>query len=198
MYALGIDTSHLFLLIVLMNDDGVVDHVQLDCFKQQSEYIIGEMDALLKRNDLSIKQITDIVITRGPGSYTGVRIAMTVAKVLGSITGKNVHTLSTLQLYGGKADCYVLMDARAKRVYVGRYWDGKALQDDQIFFNEEMREIVDDENNLCFGDLHLFGREDRYEHLAENFFDLKENWQKVEDIDRLAPEYLKSRKEYLK
>ncbi|MCR5068127.1 MAG: tRNA (adenosine(37)-N6)-threonylcarbamoyltransferase complex dimerization subunit type 1 TsaB [Erysipelotrichaceae bacterium] len=198
MYALGIDTSHLFLLVVLMDDNGVIDHVQLDCFKQQSEYIIGEMDELLKRNALTIEQIGEIVITRGPGSYTGVRIAMTVAKILGSITGKQVHTLSTLQLYGGKADCYVLMDARARRVYVGRYRDGKALQQDQIFFNEEMQGIVDDPQNLCYGDLHLFGKEDRYDHLADNFFALKEDWRKVEDIDRLAPEYLKSRKEYLK
>ncbi|MBO4218865.1 MAG: tRNA (adenosine(37)-N6)-threonylcarbamoyltransferase complex dimerization subunit type 1 TsaB [Erysipelotrichaceae bacterium] len=198
MYALGIDTSHLFLLIVLMNEDGVVDAVQLDCFKQQSEYIISQMDELLKRNSLTIGQVDDIVVTRGPGSYTGVRIGMTVAKVLGSITGKNVYTLSTLQLYAGRSDCRVLIDARAKRVYSGRYRDGKVLEPESILFNQEAETLLEKENCEFFGDLHLFGRQDRYEHLADNFFALKSLWQKEEDVDRLAPVYFKSRKEYLK
>jgi tRNA threonylcarbamoyladenosine biosynthesis protein TsaB len=198
MHALGIDTSHLFLLIVLMNDEGVVDAIQLDCFKQQSEYIIGQMDELLKRNALTIEDISDIVVTRGPGSYTGVRIGMTVAKVLGSITAKTVHTLSTLQLYAGLKDCLVLMDARAKRCYVGRYCAGQALQPEEIMTNEEIGKLLEECRCELIGDLHLFGQTDHYEQLAGNFFALKPYWQKEEDVDRLAPEYFKSRKEYLK
>ena len=198
MYTVGIDTSHLFLLIVLMDEDRVIDYRQLDCFKQQSEYIIVTLDELLKANGLTVEQVGSLVVTLGPGSYTGVRIGLTVAKVLGSIAGKQVYTLSTLQLYAGLADCYVLMDARAKRVYVGHYKNGQPLEADQIIYNADMEETVNDPSANCIGDLHLFGKPDRYEHLAENFMALKPYWQKVEDIDRLAPKYLKSRKEYLK
>ena len=181
-----------------MDDNGLIDYQQIACLKQQSEYIIGKMDELLKRNNLNVQQIDNYVITEGPGSYTGVRIAMTVAKVLGSIAEKNIYTLSTLQLYAGMNDCYVFMDARAKRVYAGRYRNGVALIEDTVYPNQQAEEIMNNEDVMFIGDLHLFGKEDYWPTPAENFFSLKPMWKKVENIDILAPTYLKSKEEYLK
>ena len=120
-----------------------------------------------------------------------------MAKVLGSLMHRDVYTLSTLQLYAGLEDCYVIMDARARRVYVGRYKDGKPLMEDTIYTNDRMKEIIDSGANVI-GDLHLFGQEDRYGDLAQHFADLREFWQKVDNVDLLTPTYLKSSEEYLK
>ncbi|MBQ1827073.1 MAG: tRNA (adenosine(37)-N6)-threonylcarbamoyltransferase complex dimerization subunit type 1 TsaB [Erysipelotrichaceae bacterium] len=198
MYTLGIDTSHRFLLLVLIKDDQIVSKVQSECFKKQSEYIIPELDRMLKELGLSAEDIGRIVVTTGPGSYTGVRIGMTVAKVLGSLMEKEVYVLSTLQLYAGLKDCYVIMDARAKRVYCGRYKDGKALEEDCVRYNEEMQKIIEEGGVEVIGDLHLFGKEDIYPDLAENLLALKDNWVRQENVDILTPVYLKSNQEYLK
>ncbi|MBE6103605.1 MAG: tRNA (adenosine(37)-N6)-threonylcarbamoyltransferase complex dimerization subunit type 1 TsaB [Erysipelotrichaceae bacterium] len=197
MYTVGVDTSHQFLLLALLKDDRLVEGVQLDCFKHQSEYLIPEISKLLERHGLEASDIDSFVVAQGPGSYTGVRIGMTMAKVLGSLMNKEVYTLSTLQLYAGLEDCYVIMDARAKRVYVGRYKDGKPLMEDTIYTNDRMKEIIDSGANVI-GDLHLFGQEDRYGDLAQHFADLREFWQKVDNVDLLTPTYLKSSEEYLK
>jgi len=197
MYTIGIDTSHLFLLLVLMNEDRTVDAIQLDCFKQQSEYILVKLDELLYRNKVSIEEVNKVVLTIGPGSYTGVRIGMTVAKVLGSIAKKEVYSISTLQLYAGKRDCVVLMDARAKRVYYGQYKDGMPVCEDHIEFNEDVQKIVDEGKHEFIGDLHLFGQNGIYPNLTNNFFELKDCWKKVENVDALVPTYLKSKEEYL-
>ena len=197
MYTVGVDTSHQFLLLALLKDDKLVEGVQLDCFKHQSEYLIPEISKLLERHGLEASDIDSFVVAQGPGSYTGVRIGMTMAKVLGSLMNKDVYTLSTLQLYAGLEDCYVIMDARAKRVYVGRYKDGKPLMEDTIYTNDRMKEIIDSGANVI-GDLHLFGQEDRYGDLAQHFADLREFWQKVDNVDLLTPTYLKSSEEYLK
>ena len=197
MYTVGVDTSHQFLLLALLKDDRLVEGVQLDCFKHQSEYLIPEISKLLERHGLEASDIDSFVVAQGPGSYTGVRIGMTMAKVLGSLMNKDVYTLSTLQLYAGLEDCYVIMDARAKRVYVGRYKDGKPLMEDTIYTNDRMKEIIDSGANVI-GDLHLFGQEDRYGDLAQHFADLREFWQKVDNVDLLTPTYLKSSEEYLK
>lgn len=195
MYTVGIDTSHQFLLLVLMDEKGMIDNVKLDCFKQQSEYIIPKLDELLKAHNLKAKDITSFVLAKGPGSYTGVRIGMTVVKVLGSIMKKDVYTLSTLQLYAGLNDCYVVMDARAQRVYVGRYNNGKALMEDTIYTIEEMKSHLN-ENVLLIGDGHLFEQEDNYPEVCANFYKLKNEWVKVENVDTLVPTYLKSSEEY--
>ena len=197
MYTVGVDTSHQFLLLALLKDDKLVEGVQLDCFKHQSEYLIPEISKLLERHGLEASDIDSFVVAQGPGSYTGVRIGMTMAKVLGSLMNRDVYTLSTLQLYAGLEDCYVIMDARAKRVYVGRYKDGKPLMEDTIYTNDRMKEIIESGANVI-GDLHLFGQEDRYGDLAQHFADLREFWQKVDNVDLLTPTYLKSSEEYLK
>lgn len=198
MYTLGIDTSHQFLLLALLKDDQVVSSVQSECFKKQSEFIIPELQKMLEENGLTISDISDIVVTVGPGSYTGVRIGMTVAKVLGSLMEKNLYTLSTLQLYAGLQDCYVIMDARAKRVYCGRYRDGKALQNDCVVYNDDMKKIIEEGSVKVIGDMHLFGGEDIYPDLAENLLALKPHWVRQENADILTPVYLKSSQEYLK
>ena len=197
MYSVGIDTAHQFLVISLMNDEKVIDGIQETCLKHQSEYLVPRLDSLLARNDLQVSDIDNWVVTEGPGSYTGVRIAMTLVKVIGSLMNKNVYTLSTLQLYAGRENCWSIIDARAKRVYVGLYENGQPLRDDFIMTNDEMQQIIDRGENVI-GDLHVFGREDRYGDLCQNFMALRDKWKKVEDTDRLTPVYLKSSQEYLK
>lgn len=196
MYTLGLDTAHLFLTIVLMDQDKVVDYYMQPCLKKQSESMIVEVDNLLKKHNLTVNDITKLVITSGPGSYTGVRIAMTFAKVLGSICDKEVYTLSTLQLYAGKKECMVLLDARANRCYFAKYKDGQPIIKDCIKTNDEIREMLDCDC-IIKGDLHLFNREDNYQDIVNNFIDLKDQWVKVDNIDLLTPVYLKSNQEYL-
>ena len=197
MYTVGLDTAHQFLIIALLKDDALIDGIQMDCKKHQSEYLTVQLDEILRRNQLEVKDIDNWVITRGPGSYTGVRIAMTMAKVIGSLMNKNVYTLSTLQLYAGLRNCYVALDARAKRVYAGRYENGQPAMDDCILTNEQMQQIIDS-GETVIGDLHLFDREDDYGNILENFAALKPYWQKVDNVDILTPVYLKSNEEYLK
>lgn len=158
--------------------------------------MIVEVDNLLKKHNLTVNDITKLVITSGPGSYTGVRIAMTFAKVLGSICNKEVYTLSTLQLYAGKKECMVLLDARANRCYFAKYKDGQPIIKDCIKTNDEIREMLDCDC-IIKGDLHLFNREDNYQDIVNNFIDLKDQWVKVDNIDLLTPVYLKSNQEYL-
>ncbi len=197
MYTIGIDTSHQFLVLVLMDENKIVDYIQKDCPKLQSEYIVLELDKLLKNNSILLDEVKNVVVTIGPGSYTGVRIGLTVAKILGSIVGKTLYTLSTLQLYAGTDNALVLMDARAKRCYVGRYNNGASIVEDTVLTNEEIKEMFNSDVTLI-GDLHLFGKENYYPDIAGNFMLLKEMWNKVENVDVLTPVYLKSSQEYLR
>lgn len=197
MYTIALDSSHHFLVLALLDENSVIDYIQKEYPKSQSEHIIVELDDLLKRNNISLDSVNSVVVTIGPGSYTGVRIALTVAKILGSIVGKTVYSLSTLQLYAGEQKALVLLDARAKRCYVGSYNNGEAIVADTVLTNEEIKTLLSDDATLI-GDLHLFDKEDYYPNIANNFLLLKEKWQKIENVDVLTPTYLKSSQEYLR
>ena len=125
MITLCMDTSHIYLSLALIRDDEIIGQVQEECWKHQSEEIFPKLEEMLSKLSLKSDDINQIVITKGPGSYTGVRIAMTIAKVFCSMTNKPLYTLPTMLLYAGLDDCRVVLDARGKRIYTCAYKNGK-------------------------------------------------------------------------
>lgn len=196
MISLCMDTSHKKLVLALIKDGELVSFVEEDCFKKQSEVITQKLDEMLKENNVRPLDINEICVTKGPGSYTGVRIAMTIAKVMGAMASIPVYTLSSLQLAsGGLERCLVLMDARSKRAYYGLVDCGEILE-----AGVDTLEALKERNwDAVHGasDVSLIGMQEEPVSLAQSFLKLRNHWELVENIHSLAPEYLKSNDEYL-
>jgi tRNA threonylcarbamoyladenosine biosynthesis protein TsaB len=195
MITLCMDTSHVFLVLALLQDDKVIAKVQKECWKRQSEEIFPELTAMMDSVSLKPEDIDQIVISKGPGSYTGVRIAMTVAKVFCAMADKPLYTIPTLQLYAGKRTCRVITDARGKRVYTCAFRDGQPIEETRAEFIAEMSDEM--KQGEIIGDGHLIGREDNWPDIAENFLDLKDEWKKADNVHLVVPEYLKPATAYL-
>ena len=193
MLTLCLDTAHKHLVVGLIQDDQIIAQMQQESWKKQSELILPEIDRMLKTHKLLPNHIDQIVITNGPGSFTGVRISMTIAKILGSVAHKTVYTLSTLQLYAADKSAIVLIDARGNRAYYGKYQN--YIGKDEIISIDDLKAIVEDDH-LIIGDGSLLDREDNYPNIVENFLKCKTYWQKVNSIDLLEPVYLKENSEY--
>ena len=193
MITLCMDTSHTWLVIGLIKDDQVIGKVQEKCWKKQSEELFPRLTALMDECHLQPEDIDQIVISKGPGSYTGVRIAMTVAKVFCAMADKPIYTVSTLLLYGGKKNCRVVTDARGKRVYTCLFFDGKVLEEERAVEIENLE--IGDVNIV--GDGALVGRQDEWPDIVDNFLELKDEWEKHDNVHLVVPEYLKSSASYL-
>ena len=193
MITLCMDTSHTWLVIGLIKDDQVIGKVQEKCWKKQSEELFPRLTALMNDCHLQPEDIDQIVISKGPGSYTGVRIAMTVAKVFCAMADKPIYTVSTLLLYAGKKNCRVVTDARGKRVYTCLFFDGKALEEERAV---EIKNLEIGDVNIV-GDGALVGRQDEWPDIVDNFLELKDEWEKHDNVHLVVPEYLKSSASYL-
>ena len=193
MITLCMDTSHTWLVIGLMKDDTVIGKIQEKCWKKQSEELFPKLIELMDSLQLKPEDIDQVVISKGPGSYTGVRIAMTVAKVFCSMRNLPIYTLSTLLLYAGKKDCRVVMDARGKRVYTALFKNGNLVDKEQVIEISELN--IEDEEVI--GDGSLVGKEDKWPDIVENFKELKEEWELCDNVHLVVPEYLKSSESYL-
>lgn len=189
---LCMDTSHTWLAMSLISDDKIIAKVQEKCWKRQSEELFPRLIEMMESVNMGPEDIDGIVVSKGPGSYTGVRIAMTVAKVFCAMGDKPIYTLSTLQLYAGKKTCRVVIDARGKRVYTCAFQDGKPLEAEKAVSIDEL-EIHEE----VVGDGKLVGLEDNWPDIAQNFLDLKDLWIKAENVHLVVPEYLKSSASYL-
>lgn len=195
MISLCMDSAYKQLVLGLYEDDALLAGISLEAFKKQSETIFVELNKLLEQTKLDYKDIDRIVITKGPGSYTGIRIAMTIAKILCSQMHKELYTISTMQLYAGlEPSANVILDARSHRAYVAHLEKGKIIGNTQILDLEEAKDFLKAHPGKVFGDALL--SETETSNFLKNFIDLKAEYQKVENIHALVPDYLKESDAY--
>ncbi len=94
---LFMDSSTQYLYLALLDTD-VVDTYVRNGKNDHSETLTDALDNFLKKNNVTCDDIDSIFVGRGPGSYTGVRISGTVAKVLALVKNKKLYSFSTLDL----------------------------------------------------------------------------------------------------
>ena len=163
------DTSNTYLVIALYDDDKCIEKYQEDGNKRQSEYAITYLNEMLQRNNIDILDVEQMVITIGPGSYTGQRVALTIAKTLAAISKIKIKTVSSLHGYVGNNKAISVIDARSKKIFVGVYDNNHQLLDDQIMLVDEFDTFK--QNYLdypIFGDSEIVGVEKVAIDLSEN------------------------------
>lgn len=195
MLTLCVDTSYKYLSCALIKDNQILASHDEICFKKQSERLFVVLHEMLIETNKLLLDIDSVCITNGPGSYTGVRIAMTMAKTIASIRKLRLFTISTLQLYAAnRPNTMVLMDARAGRAYYGIYNKRAVIQADSV---TSIANIHTDGYTLV-GDASLCGGVDNMPSVSEAFLLCQKNWEEVADIDHLVPRYLKESDDYMR
>ncbi len=126
MYKLFFDTSTKALTIILIRDNVAIDSIFEIIIRDHSSLLMPNVDKILKRNSLNIKDIDEYYVTEGPGSYTGVRIGITVAKTLSYALNKLLYKISTLKVISASYlndNKYIvpLIDARRGNVFSTLY-----------------------------------------------------------------------------
>ena len=193
MLTLCIDTAYKYLTCVLIKDDQILSSYSKECFKKQSEEVFLALNEVFEKAAVDRRSIDSICISEGPGSYTGVRIAMTIAKVMGEMLPCDVYTISTLRLYAAnRNNVMVVMDARADRVYCGIYDGDKIIKEDAAVAIKEL----DVGDYLVVGDGSLVGKDNNYGDIPQAFLKTKKLWKKADQIAYLVPKYLKESESY--
>ena len=197
MISLCMDSAYKQLVLGLYKDKELLAGISLEAFKKQSETIFVELNRLLKETNLDYKDIDRVIITKGPGSYTGIRIAMTIAKVLCSQMHKELHTISTMQLYAGiEKQANVILDARSQRAYVAHVEDGQIQGNIQVLTLDEVKKFIETNPGILLGDADLMGQDVQKVDFLKNFIELEPYYEKVENIHALVPDYLKESDSY--
>lgn len=127
MKVLAIDTSNYVLGISLIDDEKVIGEYITNIKKNHSVRVMPAIEQLMKECDILPSDLTKIVVAKGPGSYTGVRIGVTIAKTLAWTLRIPLVGISSLEVAAASAGRYFqgcvspLFDARRGQVYTGLY-----------------------------------------------------------------------------
>ena len=191
MYKLLLDSSNKFLSVGLSKDGKVVDKICYEAWQRQSEMMVTEVDNILKRNGIDKSQLDGVIVGVGPGSYTGVRIGVTIAKTIAYALKIKLYGKSSLSLLKHREiPTICVFNARSGRSYFGVYQGQKILEKDVVTENEKVLDYIKAHPDyLVNGDTYQLGLDSGEFDIIEN---LAETSNLVEvDPFKLNPVYLK-------
>ncbi len=193
MYRILLDSSNKKLAVGVSKDDQLIDSIEYEAWQRQSETMIPEIDKILKRNHIQNEEIEAVVVSIGPGSYTGVRIALTIAKVMALSLSCKLYSVSSLQiLRDGDKPSICLINARSNRSYIGVYSGENIEVEDTIWKNDEVLEFVSSHPSYAIcGDTEYLNLESHESNILLEMLKLSLNKAPLQDILGLKPKYLK-------
>lgn len=154
MKVLAFDTSSKALSVAILDGENLLADVTVNIKKNHSINLMPAIDFLMKAVDLKPADLDRIAVAQGPGSYTGLRVAVATAKTLAYTLNIDLVGVSSLYALAAAADfegvVVPLIDARRNNVYAGFYKDDQAIKEDQHMNFADVLETVKDEKEVMF------------------------------------------------
>lgn len=130
-----IDTSSSWLYTAIMEDNTIKAKKKMELASQMSKYTLEKVQELFEEAAITPKDIDKIVVVAGPGSYTGIRIGMTFAKIFAYTFNKEIIPITSLEAmtYSTDSKSYLVpvIDARRGFVYAGVYKENSSILENQ-------------------------------------------------------------------
>lgn len=198
MKILYIDTSSSYLYTAITADDKLLVEIKEEFGHNLSQEALPKIASMFEKVNLEPKDINKIIVVNGPGSFTGIRIGITIAKVYGwslNIPVTTITSLEAMMLSSNEACSHVpVIDARRGYVF-GAIYDDKNKQ----ILKPQHIKIVDLEQKLkgitnyiiiTNDDIEITGKREEYNpdilKIVNYFKDKKEI-----NPHAVNPEYLK-------
>lgn len=179
---LYLDTSSSFLYTGVVEDETLLCERKIRFDKDLSTEALITLVTMLEEKNIEPNDIDKIILVNGPGSFTGCRIGITIAKIYAWALNKPICTISSLEamaLTDDEFDYHVpLIDARRGYVFAGIYdKDNNAILKDQYIKLSVLETAI---NNMS----------DNFTYITNDDFDLKGNIKKYDpDILKIVLKY---------
>jgi tRNA threonylcarbamoyladenosine biosynthesis protein TsaB len=127
---LGIETSDYINALGIVDDERILSEIKYEATSSSIEKITENIDEVLRQAGLGLNDIDGIGVGLGPGSWTGIRIGVTVAKMLAFSVNKPVAGIPTLEVlaYSVRDETrpiFAVIDVgTGDTVYAGKYRAG--------------------------------------------------------------------------
>ena len=139
---LYIDTSSSYLNTALVDDNNLLASINEEFGQSLSEVVVPKIVSMFQENNIEPKDIDKIIVVNGPGSFTGIRIGITIAKVYAwslNIPITTIDSLSAMALSSKENKIHIPM-INARRGYVyGAIYD----EDNRILLKPQHIKQID-------------------------------------------------------
>jgi tRNA threonylcarbamoyladenosine biosynthesis protein TsaB len=157
MAILALDTSTPTGSIAVGREGEILAQSFLRVRATHSEVVLPEIDRMLGACGLGPSDLSAVVVGGGPGSFTGVRIAASLAKGICHARGLELYSYSSLAAVAVEADCdgpvCAMFDARRGEVYAAGYRIGSSVEElfePRAVAIDDLLEYLDEPERWCF------------------------------------------------
>lgn len=140
MYTLAIEAANKTLSVAVLKENSVICEEVMSDMLQHSVHLAPMVQRVCQTAQIKPSDLRDIIVSNGPGSYTGLRIGVTFAKTLAYTLNIPLYSISSLQVLAhewtrkqkNQGQLIVpFFDARRHNVYAGFYVNGQSVLPDQ-------------------------------------------------------------------
>lgn len=97
MNKLFISTYNENIIIGLIKDDKLIQELKQETYKSHSEYIVPMINQIITNNNITLQDLSEIIVVNGPGSFTGTRLGVTDAKMLAYTLNIPIKTITSIE-----------------------------------------------------------------------------------------------------
>lgn len=152
MLVLGIDTSTKVGSVALFDEKkGLLAELIINVKTNHSDTIMNAIDYIMNMANVKVEEIDRIAVTLGPGSFTGIRIGIAIAKAM--VFGKNtdIVAINTLDLLAAEISqeglIMPLIDAKKGRAYYSLFENNKGIKRLIEYKDGEIEEFLQEYKN---------------------------------------------------
>ena len=147
MISLFIDTSISSVSISIVRDNKILSIIQEGIPNEHSKYATSYVKRVIDEAGIDANDVDNILVVNGPGSFTGVRIGVTIAKTYGYLINKElipVSSLKSLAISSNKNEIVMsVISANRNNYYVGIYdSEYNNLIDEQFVSADKLLELI--------------------------------------------------------
>ena len=150
MKILYIDTSSNYLYTGISADNKLIIETKVNYGHDLSKYTLPEIEKMFNNVSLTPNDIDKIIVVSGPGSFTGIRIGMTFAKIFAWSLKKKITTITSLEAMSASINetklIVPIIDARRGYVYAGIYQNGKKILTEQYIKQTDLINYLNELN----------------------------------------------------
>ncbi len=184
---LFIDTTNNYCYLAVFCNNKILKEAKLPVNKNVTDIIVPNINTILIEAKVKFSQITHMCVNIGPGSFTGDKVGIIIAKAWKLFASKiQILTINSLLLQTTKAkpSCISVIDAKSNKLYLAVYKNGKEIVKPKLI-NASALSTYKNKYKLPVVS-------NQTDHMYKNFSIHAKSCKKIQDIKYLEPLYLKN------
>lgn len=186
MFNLFLDVTQNYCHIAIFNKRDIIKNISIKTNNNLTDLVVEHIDKLIRKSKITYKNINSLYILIGPGSFTGVKVATTIAKTWLVVNKVNIYMMNSLRFQIPSNSGISVIDAKSNKWYMCVIKNSKYIIKPKLITNDELKKTI-----TKYEKLHIY-KNFNDTNVFNNLLLLYKKFTLLTSIKNLKPLYIKN------